>query len=855
MDRLNGATVFSKIDLRSGYHQIRIHEDDVHKTAFRTRYGLYEFLVMPFGLTNAPATFMNLMNDVFREELDSCVIIYLDDILVFSKAREQHKADLEKVLRKLQEQRLYAKLSKCEFFKSEIGFLGHIVSSKGIAVDPSKVKSIVEWPPLTCVNDIQSFLGLINYYRRFIPDLAKTAAPLTELLKKDKPFVWSFAQESAFKSLKEAITSAPVLAVFDPEKEASVHTDASQFAVGAVLMQEGRPVAFESRKLSQAEINYPIHEKEQLAVVNALQKWRVYLHATPKPFIIFTDHESLKYLDTKNTLSPRQARWMEKLSEYHYTIQYRKGSLNVVPDALSRRPDYQLSVMSESSPEVGVDVLDACREAIVSDKYFKDIYERAAKISDEHNPYEFTLVNGNLYLKQGMRVCIPDLPAVKATLMKEFHDSLVSGHYGVDKTYDRLAHFCYWPNMRKSVKHYVESCHICQESKTRTTKEYGLLQPLPIPDRPWTHIAMDLVTHLPRSKSGCDAVVVFVDRFSKAAIFVPCHSSASASDVARLFFQHVFKRHGLPKSIVSDRDTRFTSLFWTSLFSCLGTSLDMSTAYHQQTDGQSEKTIQTLEQYLRAYTCKAQDDWDELICHAEFAYNSAKSSSTEMSPFEAMYGYLPETPASLMLDRPPQVDQPKARDEMMKHHARFQIIRDALQDSHKLQAAQYDSSKRDVSFEVGDLVYLDARHFKRQADSKRNKLHRPFLGPYKIVDRPSSLNYKLDLPPHSRLHPVFHVSPLRRHVNRDKNQFPGSDEDTTVDQEPLEANEDDYYQAEYEVERILKHKMLRDGSPRFLIKWVGYPRSKSTWQTLDDLANAQECLAEYRATLSKPVPF
>jgi hypothetical protein len=281
--------------------------------------------------------------------------------------------------------------------------------------------------------------------------------------------------------------------------------------------------------------------------------------------------------------------------------------------------------------------------------------------------------------------------------------------------------------MRKSVKHYIESCHVCQESKTRTTKEYGLLQPLPIPERPWTHIAMDLVTHLPRSKSGYDAAVIFVDRFSKAAIFVPCHSSSSASDVARMFFQHVFKRHGLPKSIVSDRDSRFTSLFWTSLFSCLGTSLDMSTAYHQQTDGQSERTIQTLEQYLRAYTCKAQDDWDELICHAEFAYNSANSSFTELSPFETMYGYLPEMPASLMLDRPPQVDQLKARDEMTKHHARFKIVRDALQDRHKLQATQYDASKRDASFDIGDLVYLDARHFKRQADSKRNKLHRPSL--------------------------------------------------------------------------------------------------------------------------------
>jgi hypothetical protein len=304
LDRLNGATVFSKIDLRSGYHQIRVHKEDVAKTAFRTRYGLYEFLVMPFGLTNAPATFMTLMNDVFCEESDRCVIIYLDDILIFSPDEDQHLIDVERVLSKLREHKLFAKLPKCEFFKSEVGFLGHVVSSRGVSVDPSKVQAVVDWPPLASVNDVQSFLGLVNYYRRFISNLTKVAAPLTELLKKENPFTWSVAQITTFDALKSALVSAPVLAIFDPSKDVAVHTDASKFAIGAVLMQDDRPVAFESRKLSSAEINYPVHEKEQLAVVHALIKWRVYLHSRPDPFSIFTDHQSLKYLDTKNSLSP-----------------------------------------------------------------------------------------------------------------------------------------------------------------------------------------------------------------------------------------------------------------------------------------------------------------------------------------------------------------------------------------------------------------------------------------------------------------------------------------------------------------------------------------------------------------------
>jgi hypothetical protein len=847
LDRLHNAKVFSKLDLRSGYHQIRIQEEDVSKTAFRTRYGLFEFLVLPFGLTNAPAMFMCLMNDIFKDELDSIVIIYLDDILIFSENEEQHKIDFEHVLQKLAENKLYAKLSKCEFFKSEVSFLGHIISKDGIAVDPSKITAIVEWPDLTCVRDVQSFLGLVNYYRRYAPHLAHIAAPLTELLKKNNPFVWEKLQKEAFCAVKKVMTTAPVLTIFIPGEDVEVHCDASYCALGAELCQNGHPVAFESRKLSSAEINYPMHEKEQLSVIHALRKWHIYLHSTAKPFKIITDHESLKYLDMKNTLSPRQIRWMEKLSEYNYTIEHRKGSLNIVPDALSRRPDHRLSAIVESTPVVGIDILSRCREAIANDDHFKDIFERANKIIDVDDPYEFQVKNGLLYLKKGERVCIPDLTDVKTRLLSEIHDCPVSGHNGVEKTYARLSELCYWPNMFRSVQHYVESCHVCKTSKTRTAKENGLLQPLPIPEIPWTHAAMDLITNLPISKSGNDAIAVFVDRFSKTAVFTPCKTSCSAPELALIFFQNVFRHYGLPKSIVSDRDTRFTSIFWTSLFQHLGTSLDMSTAHHQQTDGQSERTIQTLKQYLRMYTSKAQDDWDEFLCHAEFAYNSAKSDATGTSPFQVLYGHLPQVPTNLMLNKSSAVQSPFVRDVVDQHADRFRIIFDALQDSHKMNSDQYDKHKRDVSFEIGDLVYLDAKNIKTTT-AIGTKLQPRFLGPYKIVERPSPLNYKLDLPPRSRLHPVFHVSKLRRHVSRDPEQFIAP-EPTVTDQTPLIPDSPEYYHEEYEVEKIVRHKKLADGLLRFLIKWIGYPHSANTWQTAEDLTNAQEALDKYKSSL------
>ena len=340
-DQLYQATIFSKIDLRSGYHQIRIAPEDTHKTAFRTRYGHFEFLVLPFGLTNAPATFMTLMNDIFRPLLDKCVVVYLDDILVFSRSHEEHLQHLQQVLDILRENKLYAKRSKCEFLRTEVEFLGHIVSAKGLCADPKKIQTLCEWPQPNNVPEHQSFLGLANYYRKFVPNHADICVPLTNLLHKNQPFVWSPECQLAFERLKKALTTNPVLRLPNPDLPFEVTTDASDFAVGAVLSQThtngNHPVAFESRKLYQAERNYATHEKELLAVVHALKTWRVYLSGSR--FVVFSDHLSLRFIRTQPTLSRRQARWLEFLEEFDFDIQYKSGKTNSVADALSRRPD------------------------------------------------------------------------------------------------------------------------------------------------------------------------------------------------------------------------------------------------------------------------------------------------------------------------------------------------------------------------------------------------------------------------------------------------------------------------------------------------------------------------------------
>ena len=848
LDRLDGAIVFSKLDLRSGYHQIRVKETDIYKTAFRTRYGLYEFVVLPFGLCNAPATFMRLMNDIFRDELDRCVLIYLDDICVFSPSIEQHLRDIRTVLEKLRQHRLYAKLSKCEFLKDEILFLGHRISAKGLRMDPDKIKAILEWPDLTSKIDVLSFLGLVNFYHKYLEHLADIAIPLSDLLKDENPFVWGPEQVHAFRELKQAITDDPILAHFVPADPVEVHCDASNKAVAATLIQNGHPVAFESRKLSAAELNYPIPDKELLAIVHALMKWHTYLHGSLIPIKILTDHESLRFLVTQPTLNHRQARWLEKLAEFNYEIEYTPGPLNIVPDALSRRPDYNLAAITEFAPIIGQNLLDLVRAKIPDDKDFGPIFARLRDIPQDDLHSAYRIESDLLYLREEERMCIPDIPEIKTILLQEAHDSALAGHPGLDKTYTRLSKIAYWPNMRKHVEKYVKSCHTCRVSKIQTTKPSGLLQPLPVPDRPWTHITMDLIINLPRTERQNDAIAVFVDRFSKAAHFVACRSSCSAPDLADLFFKNVIRLHGLPLSIVSDRDPRFCSQFWTYLFARLGTRLDMSTAYHQQTDGQSERTIQTLEQYLRVFVNKDHSDWDELLDQAEFTYNSNKSVSTNLSPFEALYGFQPMTPVSSALSSPDLRSNRNADAFLRNHLSRFEVIRDALLDTQRRMASQYDRSRKDITFNVGDLVYLDASNLKKPPGLAHKLLPR-FRGPFKILENPSPLNYRLDLPPRSRAHNVFHVEKLLPAYDRDRLLFPTSD-GPVPDKDPVTDDLGDYYEEEYEVERLVGHRYDSKGNLQYKVCWSRFSEEHDSWQTLEDLSSAPEAIQDYRQSLS-----
>ncbi|CAI7783939.1 unnamed protein product [Closterium sp. NIES-53] len=430
IDQLRTARVFSKIDLQGGYHQIRVEPSDYAKTAFRTRYGSFEYTVMPFGLTNAPATFQMTMNEAFRPLLDKCVIIYLDDILVYCRDKQQHLVDLEAVYTVRDKRRLLTKVSKCEFFQDRLEFLGHVISEAGVEIDLKKLDTVKAWHPPTNITELQSFLGFVNYVCRFVPGMARLTALLTDLLRKGVTFMWGGKEHAAFSTLKYVLCSPPVLRIVDPHRPFEVVTDASDIVIGAVLLHDFgnglQPIAYESRKLHPPEKNDPIHDREMLAIVHAFKVWRCYL--TGADVTVRTDHKSLQYLRAQPHLNPRQIRWLDYLeSSFHYTVTYKKGASNIV-DALTRPTTQVYAILlAQTSPLL---------TGLFTHGYQTDPFFTGG------NSQQFAAARGVYYVKAGTdRIWVPGYTLLRELLLWEAHDGVTSGHFGVEKPWQQLRRY------------------------------------------------------------------------------------------------------------------------------------------------------------------------------------------------------------------------------------------------------------------------------------------------------------------------------------------------------------------------------------------------------------------------------
>ncbi|WVZ49842.1 hypothetical protein U9M48_001168, partial [Paspalum notatum var. saurae] len=788
-DQLGGATVFSKIDLRSGYHQIKVREEEIPKTAFSTRYGLYEYLVMSFGLTNAPAFFMYLMNSVFINELDKFVVVFIDDILVYSKNEKEHEEHLRIVLSRLREHKLYAKFCKCAFWLKEVAFLGHILSAKGVAVDPSKVEDVLNWKQPQTVTEIRSFLGLAGYYRRFIKDFSKIAKPMTALTQKNAKFAWSSKCEEAFGTLKTLLTSAPVLAQPDITKPFDVYCDASGSGLGCVLMQEGRVIAYASCQLRKHEVNYPTHDLELLAVVYALKKWRHYLLGNTCH--VYTDHKSLKYIFTQPELNMRQRRWLELIKDYDLEVHYHPGKANVVADALSRKAHCNFieahPIVRVLCCEIGDIEMPTALEAelynLVLEPTIKDQIIAAQKqdkgmshIRDEINDKKkacFKLdEEGVLWFKN--RLVVPKDMELRKKILDEAHTSMFTLHPGSNKMYQDLKQKFWWTRMKREIAKYVSECDVCQRVKADHLKPAGMLQPLAVPAWKWEDIHMDFIVGLPRTSKGYDSIWVIIDRFTKSAHFILSRPPIERSNM----LNYIFPRLG----------SLFVSRFWEQLQTALGTKLIRSSAYHPQTSGQVERVNQILEDMLRACALTYSTKWDECLPLAEFAYNNSYQKSLEMAPFEALYGRRCRTPLNW--------SEPGERvtfgpDLVTQAEEQVKFIHDNLKRAQSRQKSYSDKRRRPLVFEKDDHVYL--------------------------------LAYRLELPPHlAAIHDVFHVSQLKKCLRVQEEVIDTSQiqiqPDLTYEEKPIKILDQ-------------KQRSTRRRTINFYkVQWSNHSEEEATWE-------------------------
>ena len=902
--QLSKAKYYTKLDVISAFNKIRMAPGQEWMTAFNTRYGLFESMVMPFGLSNAPATFQSRINEILHPYLDVFCTAYIDDVLVYSDTLEQHRSHVKCVLAALQEAGLQLDIGKCEFETTQVTYLGLVISDQGVQMDSSKVSCILDWHTPQDLKDVQGFLGFANFYRRFIKDFSRLVKPLVNLTRKGARFSWSPACQTAFAKLKHSFSTAPLLRHFDPDKEIFVETDASDFVSSGILSQRGsdddlHPVAFLSKKHNPAECNYEIYDKELLAIVRCFESWRAELQGAAYPITVLTDHRNLVYFMSTKQLSRRQVRWSELLSQFNFEIRYRPGKDGKQPDSLTRRrqdlptedTDPRLEWQSQTllpphlfrdlTPPTLSDLVASPADLLAEDeestelrltRLLEDLYpadpffnriskelhkESGVPRSREISLSECLLAHNRLYYRDrlyapvGPTTTPDDLGPLRTLLLQQAHDSCEAGHPGKNKLYEILSRDYFWPHLHRDCERFCRNCHTCIRNNTSRLRYQGSLKPLPLPAQRWRDISVDFVGPCVRS-NGFDCIMVVVDRLSKERHLIPCHTSMSALDLAKLFLRNVWKYHGLPDTIVSDRGSLFVSNLWDAVCHRLRIKAQLSTSFHPETDGQTEITNAFMEQFLRKYVDFSQGDWEEWLPMAEFSANNLASSSTGISPFFANKGYHPRMSFGppRLTSRTQSNNQPRLDGDAFasKMESIMEVLRSnllAAQAAHEHQANRTRNPA--PAYRAGDLVFLDRRNI--TTDRPMQKLEQRFLGPFQVTQAVNSHAYRLNLPPEmSRLHNVFHTNLLRLAPT---DPVPGQS------QQPAPPVSLDFDGAKlWAIDSILDSR--RTGARRlfqYRIRWRDYDPSHDTWEPLFHVFHCRAATADFHSRFpAKPKP-
>ncbi|QRW26437.1 Retrotransposable element Tf2 protein [Rhizoctonia solani] len=848
MVQLCGAKVFTKLDLQWGYNNVWVKEGDKWKTAFHTKYSLYKSLVMTFGLTNAPAAFQHFMNKLLKDLLDVCVIIYLDDILIYSKDDVTHTQHIHKVLQQLMENQLFCKASKCMFHVTSVEYLGIIVLDKGFSLDKLKIQAVQEWPTPTKVKEVQLFLGFANFLHWFVANFSHMARLLHNLVKKDTQWKWDTKEQEAFQGLKDAITNAPVLCHANPAKPYFLETDASSAALGSILSQQQEdghlhPLGFLSESFKGAKQNYDTHNQELLAIIRSFEYWRIFLEGTEHPITVFTDHCNLEYWKESCTFNCCHARWHLLLASYNFQIVYCPGKQSSKPDALSCRsnhanippanqtmlPDPIFANVAVITPEK--ELQRQIEAALDQDKSLEEILqflqnESKAPPSIRQAFKDYKMEAGLLFY-QG-KIVVPDVGALQMDLLRIFHNSPLASHLGRQRTLELVSQSYYWPGIRADTYWHMDSCETCQ--RIRKPKYTSIPpQPLELPTQPWQHVSYDMIVDLPKDRIN-NSILVIIDSFTKYGIFVKCSKKLKAPKLVDLFLEHVWKRHGMPEKTISNRGQVFNNKFLQALYKRLGIDPHFSLAYHPQSDGQTEQVNPSIEHFLRAYSGVNQRDWTKWLPMAEFAYNNAVHSSTGKTPFKALYGWEPTlTPSNV------PTNVPEADNLAQTMEAQWKEVESALQLSKQQMVA--GSEGNPTEFEVGEEVWLDAKNIKLKTLSP--KLTEQHLGLFKVTEKISDWAYCLELPPTMRVHNVFYVGLLSK-VKQDNNwAFKNCPPPVTVDGEE-----------EYKVKGITD-TVEQNSEWFFRVRWKGYRSEENMWEPWENLKNAGKILKKYKEEMKK----
>ena len=839
IEALQGAQYFTKMDVRWGFNNIRIREGDEEKAAFITPEGLFEPLVMQFGLCNAPATFQRFMKTILKEELETGkVLVYIDDIIVHTRTRKENRELTRRVIEKLKKNHLYLKPAKCSFEKEEVEYLGMIVGRNTIKPSGNRLNAIKSWPTPTNKKALQQFLGLMNYYRRFIQSYASIVHPLYSLTGKN-PWEWTADHQKAFDKIREVFQSDQILHMPQDEGKFIVDVDASGFATGAVLsqVQDGKNVLIDmdSAQMNSAERNYPIYDREMLGIIRALTKWRHHLLGAKEPFEIRCDHSNLAYYRSPQKLTRRQARWTAEIQPYQFIFTFVPGKQNSRADALSRRPDYEKGEHDNEDITVFPDTkFRALRTKKSKKPKLKEQILRYSNLIEKEveeerlNPssYWFQTDDGIWYFKH--QIYIPNHSPLRDHILSLHHNTPSAGHPGPEPMTNLIARRYYWPSLKDDVKLYCQTCETCQKSKTKTGKIPAPIYPFKSADGPWQIISWDLIGPLPESR-GYNAILVIVDKFTKRLTLEPTTTELSSQGAAKILIERIYRNHGLPEKIISDQGPQFVSKFMKEVYRLLRIEGNPSTAYHPQTDGQTKCLNQEVEKYLRIFVNNRQDDWADWLSLAEFAQNNKITSATGFSPFFLDLGRHPRE--GFDIDAPMST-APRGEEFIKQLQEIRELAKSALEKTADKMSKSYDRHRTpSTPYQPGDKVLLNRRNI---TTPRNQKLDDKYFGPFEVIESIGPTTYKLKLPPTWRIKDTFNESLLRPY-------FPPLFPSQKSHSRPPPVSVDN--QEEYEVEEILDTRYsTRRKKQEYLVKWLGYPHEDNTWEPAENLTNAQKSI-------------